>query len=145
MRKLSILQFAENSKILAVLTVAVFITVAFFGINSGMDVRQDGSMAGCVFDKSTVCLMSVIEHIAQWSNIFTATSEKNIFSIFTLGLLLLTAFFKRCAINLFNCVLPEFRIYRVKNNISKLFDYIIQAFSSGILNPKIYNSVLIIS
>jgi len=45
-----------------ILTLAV-IVVIFFGMNEGMNMRQDGTMSGCIFDQSVTCLMDYAEHI----------------------------------------------------------------------------------
>lgn len=126
-----------------------FITVMLFGLNTGMDMRQDGTMSGCVFDSSVTCPMNYQEHINHWQQTFVATqTTQNLLATLLIilcfgGGALLSSFFNRTTYLEEAGQTPP-GIWKQRNILAKLFDQILQALSSGILNPKLYNFVQVI-
>lgn len=137
-------------KFIGLALVAAFVAVAFFGLNMGMDRRQDGAMSGCVFDQSAVCPMRYQEHINHWQGMFAAAQPAQnglllFLVLIVLGSVTLSFFslFKRqvCARKIDR--IPQ-SIYKWREITAKLSDNILQALSDGTLNPKLYNSVKVI-
>lgn len=123
-----------------------FIIVMLLGLNMGMDMRQDGTMSGCAFDSSVTCPMNYQEHINHWQQTFVATqTTQNLLAtlliiLFIGGSALLSSFFNRATYSEEAVRIPP-GIWKQRNMLAKLFDQILQALSSGILNPKLYNFV----
>ncbi len=122
-----------------------FLLVAFFGASQsmGMEEQNDGKMSGCVFSgKVEICTMTFSEHISHWQNIFTTTAPQNALTLALLILLavvfIVVATFKRNLLLLSNYYTTRWRLYIRNNPELSLFDPIKEAFSQGILNPKIY-------
>lgn len=118
--------------------------MAVFGLGymSGMTANESGDMAGCIFTgKTMLCKMSVVEHISLWQNMFTAIPRE---SLTLLALLVLSM----AAIFVIKDVLAplrsskdetlEKRLYLREHPDLLLFNPLKEAFSQGILNPKIY-------
>ena len=140
-------QFLKNTKIVAVFITTVFVIVALFGINSGMNMRQDGSMTGCMFDQSMDCPMGYTEHISQWQQTFIAVQNTNNDILLSIILLLMGAgmilSFLRYRNYDFESHFDVSKIHKERNGLAKLFDYVLRALSDGRLNPKIYDSTYI--
>ncbi len=119
-----------------------FVFVSLFGLSLGMSMQSNGKMSDCPFMNNTasICNMSPLEHIAAWQSFFSALPLKEkmslIFSLvaFALALFLLPRFFQKFLKyqNLF--YLQRYRY------LQKVFirHPLQEAFSSGILNPKIF-------
>ena len=125
-----------------ILTLAV-VSAIFFGMNAGMDMRQDGTMSGCMFDQSVTCSMDYGEHIQNWQQTFTATqpTQNNLLALLItvfVGASFFAAFSRWQNFVYLQAVISKTQ-WRQRNIISKLSDYILQALSNGILNPKIYS------
>lgn len=134
------------SRFLLVLGLIAFLTVAFFGISGsmmGMEKRSDGTMGGCIFDgRAEICAMNIVEHLSHWQSMLTAPTPQKALA-FALLLLLAVVFvavaiFKRNLLLLFSYYTTRWRLYIRNNPELSLFDNLREAFSQGILNPKIY-------
>ncbi|MBI2327696.1 hypothetical protein HYU92_05260 [Candidatus Curtissbacteria bacterium] len=129
-----------NPKILAVSILLAFSLTGTLAMTV-MDMDHEGSMSNCILmvqEKEQSCQMTITQHIASWQQMFAAVSSANILSLvlvlIPLGLGL--SFLKRVMLDP-----PELQLYKryVKENSSlKLFDYLLLAFSRGILHSKIY-------
>ena len=133
------------ARFLLVFALIAFLLVAFFGISQsmGMGKQNNGKMDGCIFTgKVEICTMTFSEHISHWQSLFTATTPQNSLALVLLILLavvfVVIAIFKRNLLLLFNYYTARWRFYVRNNPELSLFDPIKEAFSQGILNPKIY-------
>lgn len=133
------------SHFLLVSGLTAFIAVSFFGISltMGMEKMADGSMGGCLFTSmEKICYMTFSEHLSRWQSMFTATVTKNTFVQVLLLLLAVVfvavAIFKRNFLLLFSDYITRWRLYMRDNPEFSLFDNLREAFSQGMLNPKIY-------
>lgn len=131
---------------LLVLGLIAFLSVAFFGASHsmiGMEKRDDGTMGGCLFTgMEEICKMSFTEHLSKWQTMFTATIPQKALA-FVLLLLLAVVFvavaiFKCNLLLLFSYYTTRWRLYIKHNPELSLFNPLREAFSQGILNPKIY-------
>ncbi len=122
------------------------IFVALFGLShgmAGMEKRSDGTMSGCMFSgQAEMCTMTFSEHIAHWQAMFTTTAPQKTLA-FALLLLLVVVFIavailKRNLLLLSNYYATRWRLYIRQNPNLSLFSPLKEAFSSGILHPKIY-------
>lgn len=122
------------------LVVAVF-WMLLFGISQiSMDMNTMDGKANCPFGghSMTICQMNPMEHIQEWQSMFTMLPAQNI-------LLLLFALF---AVLLIRKLHSKFSIPEpplvLPSNLSaysqsfQIFDPLKEAFSNGILNPKIF-------
>ena len=124
-----------------ILTLAI-VAAIFFGMNAGMDMRQDGTMSGCMFDQSVTCPMDYGEHIQHWQQTFTAIQPTQndllaLLIIVFVGVPFFTIFSQWQIFFHRQAVMPKTQ-WRQRNIIAKLSDHILQALSDGILNPKLY-------
>lgn len=134
-----------HQKLTGLILASTFVAVTLLGMNMGMDMRQDGTMSGCMFDQSVACPMNYKEHVNHWQQIFTATQPAQSTILALLVILVLggialfsSSFFNRTTYpEEINHIPPG--IWKQRNMLAKLFDQILQALSSGILNPKLYN------
>lgn len=123
-----------------------FIAVAFFGMSQtmmGMEKRSDGTMSGCMFSgQAEICTMTFSEHIAHWQAMFTTTVPQKALAFALLILLAVTfvavAIFKRNLLLLYNYYATRWRLYIKQNPNLSLFNPLSEAFSNGLLNPKIF-------
>lgn len=119
-----------------------FGALAVLGLGLGMEHNPDGGMKDCVFmvddGMSVVCTMSVAEHLMSWQQFLLMSPQNNLNSllgtiavgILMPALLLCTSHQKQET--------PSFKLQRWRARIMKLFDYLLQAFSQGLLRSKVY-------
>lgn len=130
------------------LCVGIFGFISIFGVWHiyGMGMQDDGTMGGCLFTgMEEICAMSLGEHISQWQNMFAVSAPQGVF-IFVLLVLLAVIFVavavrKRNLFLLFRYYATHWRLYIGYNSNLSLYNPLREAFSQGILNPKIYDSV----
>lgn len=135
------------------LTLLAFIFVALFGLShgmAGMEKRGDGTMGGCLFNgQAEVCTMNFSEHIAIWEGMFTSLPQNTglvDLLILVLAIVLAVAVIAVWQKNLFEFserVSSRWRLYIKQNPQIRLFNSLIEEFSQGILNPKIFASATI--
>lgn len=70
-----------TKRFLGIIVGVAFVLTAFFGAHLSMQEDMSGQMQNCPLAGQTqsVCVMSVVEHIRAWKQIFTATLESNKF------------------------------------------------------------------
>lgn len=105
--------------LLAILILSAFISIAVFGV---------GTMSYCMLDRNAAfCHMNIFDHIASWQ------------VIFTLFVFLPTLLFFIAAV-IFSLVKDTSSqyFYLKENSNNSFFDPIKQAFSQGIIHPKIH-------
>ena len=143
------MEIATNKKFARFLlgfALVALLSVAFFGASQSMmsmEKRSDGTMGGCLFTgMEEICKMTLTEHLSQWQSMFTTTAPQKAL-IFALLLLLAVVFvaiavFRRNLLLLFSYYTTRWRLYIRHNPDLSLFNPLREAFSQGILNPKIY-------
>lgn len=126
------------------LGIGIFCFISIFGVwhAYGMEMKDDGTMGGCFFTSmEEICTMTFGEHISQWQSMFTATAPHNVLAAL---LVLLAVVFVIVAIPKRNLLLlcghyaTCWRLYTKHNPKLSIFNPLKEAFSQGILNPKIY-------
>lgn len=128
-----------DKKFLILLAILAFSLIGGFGLNLGMNIASNGKMSSCnlMSSESGICQMNLNDHLTQWQQMFTAS-----FNASLLPLLLLAFTFSLAFTTLFRDVeymfLQLHQRYKRENSIFKLFDYLLLAFSRGILHPQIY-------
>ncbi len=121
------------------LGIGVFFLTASFGVFFvGMNVQMDGEMSHCPFMMDAICTMTPLGHITAVQGVFQTLPRENDFVIF---LVLIMAFV--VAISSFQKLLGPPQLSRASLAFANV-DYtplrhsLQEAFSRGILNPKIY-------
>ncbi len=121
----------------------VSISVVFFSAyhSLGMEKRSNGTMSGCVFTgKTKNCTMTIAGHTSKWQGMFTTTAPQKLLDFALLILLAVSfiavAILKRNLLLQFSLYTTRWRLY-IRQHPS-LFNLLQEAFSQGILNPKIY-------
>ncbi|MBI4053857.1 MAG: hypothetical protein HY397_00845 [Candidatus Doudnabacteria bacterium] len=106
---------------------------------------KDRQTSTCPFmaSEASICQMSVTEHISEWQQAFLSIPGKTNFIV--LALILVAAALLTFVKSLFQLKKPtelatQLFTYR-KENLVRVFDPLLIAFSDGILNPKIYEPV----
>jgi hypothetical protein len=134
---------------LLILGISAFLVVGIFGMSlaSDMKMKSDGTMGGCLFDgQAEICPMTIAEHLSRWQSMFAAIPTKADFliTLFALisavGSLLLFSLRRRWLLLVFSRLSDRWRFYLKQNPNISLFNPLREAFSQGILNPKIYES-----
>lgn len=138
------LENKKFAKIALFLAAIPFLWLGAFGLlrHSG-EMRSGLTTSGCLFDgQSEVCAMNISEHVGLWQNMFTGLPEQ----VSGAMLLLFAAVLFFLASTLFagnDRQLVRSQIYIKKHKQWAFLDFLQEAFSSGVLNPKIYSSVAI--
>lgn len=107
----------------------------------GMPMNERGEMAGCIFvTQAAICQMNVLEHLNLWQNLFTAIPQKAatvLLMILTLAAIIFSRARRR--LRLFNARLAQSQRFHLFHQTAiRALDYLHEAFSQGILHPKIY-------
>lgn len=129
---------------LYVITAITFLWFALFGLIYHMGgVMATDAAEGCLFGGETrVCTMTFSKHISLWRGVITSLPERiGLFAIFALlvPLISFASFAKGSLGEFFRRIALRWRLYRKQNPHIKLFDFLREAFSRGILNPKVFN------
>lgn len=129
------------TKFLLILAIFLIPLSGFFVLKSSMSMENNGVMSNCVFtvDRSEGCQMTISQHIAEWQQIFTLGSSSNQFLLLLTLLTAGTAFILLKELFPKSSYLENFYVrYKRENPDLKLFDYLLQAISRGILHSRIY-------
>lgn len=122
-----------------------FATLSLFGLGhmSGMEANKDGNMEGCIFTgKTMLCKMGIVEHISLWQGMFTAMPQESLLFMALLILLVAVIFVTKNFLappRLSNSEALAKRLYLKEHPNLSLFNPLKEAFSQGILNPKIHD------
>lgn len=127
----------------------VFLWMAFFGAPHsvmGMEQKSDGAMGACIFDgKAETCTMSISQHLSSWQGLFTAPAPEKTQALLALLALIgiiftaVLALRRHFALQM-NHSAHRWRAYVKQSSLLAIFNPLREAFSRGILNPKIYRS-----
>lgn len=106
------------------------------------EMKMTGSISECLFDSPVgVCLMNFSEHLIAWQNIFSGLPQNTgLSSLIVLTILLSASLF--LLINRFSLLENAFfrwKFLSKRHNQRYIFNSIKEAFSQGILNPKLFN------
>lgn len=119
----------------------LFLFGFFGGMNFGMDGGMDGTLFHCPFaDGMLICNMSPFEHIAAWQNMFTslpgAQQDRGLLFFLLLVSCIVFAWTRYLYAPPKN-LLGRFLYIRHPEYVPQ-GGFLEQAFSSGILNPKLF-------
>lgn len=128
-------------KFLVSVVLAAFLVVGIFGLSHiVMNMTAGDDALGCLFmNTPTLCAMNPFEHIAVWQSTFAASFSKEIFSLLTLTLLIVLFIFTSQHFERSSKTPPLLvRVWRRTSQIFIARDPLQEAFSNGILHPKIF-------
>ncbi len=122
----------------AVIIFTIWVLIfGFFQLESGL--TSNKSETNCPFSahSEAMCQMNPMEHFQEWQNAFTVLPTKNIVSmfLFILAFILIGRF---AFSNRFLIQKPSFLFLKNIINSFRIFNPLKDAFSNGILNPKIF-------
>lgn len=122
--------------VLALSIFGIFIGAAIFGLHISMTMDSQGNMGKCPFmqDTTSICRMSILEHIRGWQSAFTATVAPAIIALFVAFVLFLGFYFNLED----NDDLTVQPYCKRRNALPAVFNYLQIAFSKGILHSKIF-------
>ena len=133
------------SRFLLGFALTAFLLVVFFITSPimGMKKQSDGKMGSCLFsDKAGICTMTFTEHSSYLQSLLTTTAPQKALDFALLILLAVVwatvILFKRNFFLLSSYYTTRWRLYIKQNPHLSLFNPLREAFSQGILNPKIY-------
>lgn len=136
---------SSKVKTFLIFSLLAFVTLSTFGLGhmSGMEANKDGNMEGCIFTgKTMLCEMGIVEHISLWQSMFTAMPQESLMLLALLILLVAVIFVTKNILvppRLFSSEALTKQLYLKEHPDLPLFNPLKEAFSQGILNPKIYN------
>lgn len=128
----------KTIKIFLVLSVFWMLLFGLFAV--GGDVADPTQKCPFSNHSMVICQMNPTEHIQEWQSMFTMLPVQSA----ALALLALFAFFVICKFKLWNRVsLPDPALvhsqrHRIRSADFHIFDPLKDAFSNGILNPKVF-------
>ena len=133
------LMASSKSKNIIILGMIAFLAMSFFSLSS-ISMDMNGRMINCPFMNSisSLCQMSVSDHINQWQQFFTMIREKSLLlsllsvSLYIVGFFITIKTYEKLKYQLFRNY-----FYRYRPEI-KLFNNLELAFSRGIIHSKIY-------
>ncbi len=136
---LGLLKSTFSSRV-AMFVFVAFLGIGFFGASGGMEMGKNGKMSDCLFNTgASICNMNALEHISAWQSTFTSLPFKNI-SLFVVFLLLsvFELFFFSKFLNIVNLKSDSIHSQRFRENTFLIQNKLEEAFSNGILNPKLF-------
>ena len=133
---------------LIILIAVSFLWLGTFGLFNHMsEMKHGGPMSGCLFNGHLeACIMNVSEHIAIWQSMMTALPQKagftDILVLIALSVAIIISY-KNRLFDISEFTGSRWRLYIKQHNEISFFDSLLEIFSQGILNPKIYALALI--
>lgn len=130
------------NKALALMAALTLILVAILGVGMEMNMGSSGSMTGCLFmnHQGALCPMNALEHIAKWQEIFNAIPSLKFAYASIFILLLLYVLPSLSPIGSKQGLEQSPHALARNNALLASLDYIMLAFSQGLLHPKIYRA-----
>jgi hypothetical protein len=137
----------KNNKIFKIIlagAVISFLWISTFGLLYHMnEMRIEGTKSNCIFGgESNGCAMNFSDHINIWHEIFTIIPNDivGLVNSILLAILLITlVVFSKDYFYIFSrCIYCQYKLYLKQHPQIKLFNYLEDVFSSGILNTKKY-------
>ena len=132
------------SKIIIGLASVSLFWMMFFGLSQfGIATDVNGNVAKCPLagHSMSICITNPTEHIQEWQSMFTTlpAQQDTVFALFALIVLVAfgaLGFWNKFSIH--NALLLLSRLRSRLRDSFQIFDPLQEAFSSGILNPKIF-------
>ncbi len=138
----SLLKMNKNLLQICLLTfMLIFIIISNLGLNLSMNMDKQGHVTHCPFmnDTATVCPMTFTEHLLRWEEMFTATMQSKAFQSYMFILLVAVLYLVEQRSNTKQSDSDiTYKYYKDRHKDTKLFNYLILAFSDGIIHPKLY-------
>ncbi len=134
-------QWSSHGKIIATVAIASVLVLATVGMHGMME--SDGSMSACPFmsDTTTLCPMTVTQHLSQWQSLLRAILPPAQ-SLVLLAVALLLIFWTVQYINPLRLLNPPNHalifFYRWYLLMIRSLDRMLLAFSDGILNSRLF-------
>lgn len=137
--------FAGNlfHKIIKIPLILYTFYVLLFGVfQMNMDMNSMDGKVNCPFGghSMAICQMNPMEHIEEWQSMFTMLPDQNTLSlvliIFAFLVLSRLKFWNKFSISNLPVLFARVR-FTLSNNF-KTFNPLQEAFSNGILNPKLF-------
>ena len=130
-------------KILFIITTISFLWLGIFGLFNHMGgMQSDNMVSKCLFNGQTeMCTMSFSEHSTLWQWMMTTLPrEVGLLSLLVLTTLLTikVIFSKNSFFEFIERVTARRRLYIKQHPQMRLFGELVESFSGGILNSKIY-------
>ncbi len=131
--------FKKINPVFLALVLMPFLWMALFGL-SQMSADMNGGMINCPFSdhSMSICKMNSLEHIQEWQSMFTTLPAKDVVSVLSLILVIIAlttlSFWSKFSI-------PEIRYLHTRllsKNKFHIPNPLEEAFSQGILNPKLF-------
>lgn len=130
------------SRYFIVFSISIFLIVAFMGLNSMGTMGSMGQAVRCPFSghSMSICSMNPLEHIEEWQGVFVTLPIKDNLLLLSTLLFIFALFglryFRKFSIH-------NLSQLKIQNNsfylrITPVFNYLQEAFSGGILNPKLF-------
>ena len=130
------------NKYILIIGIAIFLVTSVFGLPlSGMLMGMHGEMIGCPFmdmDGASICHMSLFEHISTWQGTFASVVDQHGVGLL---LMLLAAVLSFTLVSLLGFLRNIARLPLNQRHLRRRVTYRLffqAAFSSGILNPKLF-------
>ncbi len=138
----------EFGKIAIILTIILFLWISTFGLLYYMSQMKLSSASSCLFDGqgTTACTMNFSEHIALWQGLvrsIPATIGFLSFFILLVALEPLKNFWNNFFIRFWDQSIFYWKLYLKQHPQIRLFNFLLEIFSSGILKPRIYEPIAI--
>lgn len=123
------------------LILLVFWVLLFGFLQFGMNMDMKFGMMHCPLmpgHSTVICKMNPLEHIQEWQNMFTSLPADTLFiSIFAVLLFFVLKNFWKYNISSLLSIFNFFSNFSFSNNF-KIFNPLQEAFSQGIINPKLF-------
>jgi hypothetical protein len=131
------LRIRKHNILIAIVALS-FLLLSSFGVLHFSMMQTDGQMSGCPFmGEGAICQMNPLEHLAAWQSAFTTIlpGQSVVFLLLLLSFLLLRFGRQSFARNKDSPIHLFYIRYR-----ERLFflNPLQEAFSNGILNPKVF-------
>ena len=138
----------SSVRIIFALTAVAFLWIGVFGLLHHMnEMKADSTAGGCLLNgQLEVCTMNFSEHIILWQKMFTILPrETKLLSLFVLVILFaaLIVFWQNFLREFSRRISSRWKLYARQHPQINLFNFLKEEFSRGILNPKIYESIIV--
>lgn len=124
-----------SNKFLVIYLVLAFTLISLFGLwnHYNMEMDSTGAVNTCNFVSQPACSMSVTKHVAMWQSFFTSPDISYLTFLFLLTIFIIVYFTTTKILKEILKICQYLKYFCVS-----LVNYLTQAFSQGILNPKVY-------
>lgn len=132
-------QIKNVIKIIIILPVFIILLFNIFGFS--LKAEMNYSTANCLFSghPESICKMKPLGHIEEWHNMFTMIPTKDsssiLYTLIALLVLLISGLWKK---SIHDQHWSKIHINSPDPQKYKIFDFLKEAFASGIINPKIF-------